>query len=112
MDRFWRQLVTTWQRLTGSERADPRDPVFGAEMADARAQLLPCPFCDEAAAGFQLVKLRPRKVIIHCYKCDVEMDVTHQSWENAKERWNRRGGMSERMTWEAVEFGEDEPLRS
>jgi len=40
------------------------------------------------------------------------MDVTYQSLEIAKERWNRRYGMSEREAWEDEEFGADEPLRS
>ncbi len=109
---FWRGLVTSWQRLIGAERADPSDPIFSPEFDAARAQLLPCPFCDEPVFGFQLVKLRPRKVVIRCFPCDVEMDVTYQSLEIAKERWNRRYGMSEREAWEDEEFGADEPLRS
>lgn len=109
---YGRQLATWWRRLIGAERADPKDPIFSAAYAVARAQLLPCPFCDEPASGPQLVKLRPRRVVIRCYNCDVEMDVTWHSPESAKDRWNRRGGLYEREAWEAEEFRSDEPLRS
>lgn len=79
-------MATFWKRMFGAEPPEP--PLAG--WAEAKAELLPCPFCGNAEVAYQLVAHRPRKRIIACYGCDVEMNVTFDSSKIAVQKWNSR----------------------